>query len=46
MTRARALAHPETRAEFAARRRFMTFAILAAALLGAAAGILDSKGVL
>lgn len=32
--------------ERAARRRFMTLAILAAALIGAAAGLLEAQGIL
>ncbi|MEO8722465.1 MAG: hypothetical protein ABI395_02930 [Sphingobium sp.] len=36
---------PETPAMQAQRRRFMTLAILGAALLGAVAGVLNSKGV-
>ena len=39
-------ASAETPAERHARRRFLTLSLLAAALLGAAAGIIDAKGLL
>jgi hypothetical protein len=41
-----AAAPAETPAERHARRRFVTLSLLAAALIGAAAGILQSKGVI
>lgn len=43
--RVTALFAPETPAMRAQRRRLMTLAILGAALLGAAAAVLNSKGV-
>ena len=41
-----ALLAPESPAMRAQRRRLMTLAIAAAALLGAAAGVLNSRGLL